>query len=328
MRPTGPMHIGHLLGALKNWARLQDEYESFFMVADWHALMSEYEDPREIQNNIIEMVADWIGCGLDPEKCTIFVQSRVPEHLELCMILSDITPLSWLERCPTYKEQLREMNPALARKGGVKSRNLTTYGFLGYPVLQAADILVYKADTVPVGEDQLAHLELTREITRKFNNLYKKILVEPHPLLTKTPRILGLDNRKMSKSYGNYIAFKDEPAVIKKKVGSMITDPKRIRKTDKGHHDLCNVYSYYEIFNKPLTKEARDWCANAKKGCTECKAILADSLIDYLKDIRKKREELTSDKERILKILKEGSEKARGVASETIDEVKKAAGMA
>jgi len=317
MRPTGPMHIGHLLGALNNWVRLQDEYESLFMVADWHALMSEYEDPKEIQNNIIEMVADWIGCELDPERCTIFVQSRVPEHLELYMILSDITPLSWLERCPTYKEQLREM----------KSRNLTTYGFLGYPVLQAADILLYKADTVPVGEDQLAHLELTREITRRFNNLYKKILVEPHPLLTKTPRILGLDTRKMSKSYGNYIALKDDLAAIKKKVGSMITDPQRIKKTDKGRPDLCNVYSYYGIFNKPMTEEARDWCSNAKKGCTECKAILADSLIDYLKDVRKRRRELAGDKKKIVKMLKEGSEKARGIASETIKEVKKAAGM-
>jgi len=317
MRPTGQMHIGHLLGALNNWVRLQDEYESLFMVADWHALMSEYEDPKEIQNNIIEMVADWIGCELDPERCTIFVQSRVPEHLELYMILSDITPLSWLERCPTYKEQLREM----------KSRNLTTYGFLGYPVLQAADILLYKADTVPVGEDQLAHLELTREITRRFNNLYKKILVEPHPLLTKTPRILGLDTRKMSKSYGNYIALKDDLAAIKKKVGSMITDPQRIKKTDKGRPDLCNVYSYYGIFNKPMTEEARDWCSNAKKGCTECKAILADSLIDYLKDVRKRRWELAGDKKKIVKMLKEGSEKARGIASETIKEVKKAAGM-
>lgn len=317
MRPTGPMHIGHLLGALQNWVKLQDEYECLFMVADWHALMSEYEDPKDIQKNIFDMVADWMSCGLDPKKCTIFIQSRVPEHLELAMILSDITPLSWLERCPTYKEQLREM----------KSRNLTTYGFLGYPVLQAADILVYKADTVPVGEDQLAHLELTREITRRFNKLYTKILIEPHPLLTKTPRILGLDNRKMSKSYGNYIALSDSPDIIRKKVGSMITDPKRVKKTDKGHPDVCNVCSYYDIFVRSRKDEVCDWCVKAEKGCTECKAQLADAIINHLKDIQKKREGLISNKEEIFGILKEGEEAARKIASKTITEVKRAAGM-
>lgn len=317
MRPTGPMHIGHLLGALNNWVRLQEDYECFFMVADWHALMSEYEDPAGIQTSIIEMVADWIACGLDPSKSAIFVQSRVPEHLELTMILSCITPLSWLERCPTYKEQLREM----------KRRNLTTYGFLGYPVLQAADILVYKADTVPVGADQVAHLELTREIARKFNGLYKKILVEPQPLLTRTPRILGLDNRKMSKSYGNFIALKDSGADIKKKVGSMVTDPARVKKSDKGHPDVCNVYSYYKIFAEDMADEARDWCTGAKKGCTECKAELAASITGRLKDIRDKREALAKDKKRITGILEEGTEKARSITSETIKEVKKTAGM-
>ncbi len=317
MRPTGPMHIGHLLGALKNWVKLQDEYESLFMVADWHALMSEYEDPKEIQKNIIDMVADWISCGLDPKRCTIFVQSQIPEHLELAMILGNITPLSWLERCPTYKEQLREM----------KTRDLTTYGFLGYPVLQAADILIYKADTVPVGEDQLAHLELTREIVRRFNKLYKNILVEPHPLLAKTPRILGLDKRKMSKSFQNFIALADLPDIIRKKVSSMITDPKRIKKTDKGHPDVCGVYSYYEIFNPALIRDVRDWCSNAKKGCTECKKDLAEIIIDGLGDIRKKRKALIDDRAEIEKILLEGREKARAIASKTIIEIKKAVGM-
>lgn len=317
MRPTGPMHIGHLLGVLKNWVKLQEGFECLFMVADWHALMSEYEDPGNIHDNIIEMAADWLSCGIDHKKCTIFVQSAVPEHLELAMILSIITPISWLERCPTYKEQLREM----------KGRDLTTYGFLGYPVLQAADILIYKADTVPVGDDQLAHLELTREITRRFNGLYKKILVEPHPLLTKTPRILGLDNRKMSKSYGNFIALADGPDTIKKKVGSMITDPQRIRMTDKGHPEACNLFSYYKIFAPDREKEVYDWCSNAKKGCTECKNILAGILIDYLKDIRTRREDLLKDKKKIIDILKDGSQKAREIASETIAEVKKAAGM-
>ncbi|MDB4349939.1 tryptophan--tRNA ligase [Omnitrophica bacterium] len=319
MRPTGPLHIGHLFGALQNWIKLQDTYECLFMVADWHALMSEYEQPDDIQKNIIDMVADWVSCGLDPKRCAIFIQSRVPEHLELAMVLSDITPLSWLERNPTYKEQLREM----------KTRNLTTYGFLGYPVLQAADILLYKAGTVPVGEDQLAHLELTREIVRRFDKLYKKkILVEPHPLLAKTPRILGLDNRKMSKSYGNYIALKDEPDVIKKKVGSMITDPKRIRKTDKGHPDVCNVYSYYQIFIPSMRQEVCNWCTKAQKGCTECKARLASVIIDYLKPMREKRKKLVNNKDEAAGILREGTEKARSIASDTIAQIKKAVGMA
>lgn len=317
MRPTGPMHIGHLFGALQNWVKLQKEYECIFMVADWHALMSEYENPASIKDYITGMVADWISCGLDPDKCTIFVQSELPEHLELAMVLSDITPLSWLERCPTYKDQLREM----------KERDLTTYGFLGYPVLQAADILLYKADTVPVGEDQLAHLELTREIVRRFNRFYGKILIEPHPLLTKTPRILGLDNRKMSKSYGNFIALSDSPAVIEKKIGSMITDPQRVKKDDAGHPDICNVYSYYKIFKPAQCKKAHTWCVGAKKGCTECKRELAAAVIKHLEPIRKKREALLKDRREIRNILKEGKKKAAAIASKTITEVKKAAGI-
>ncbi len=319
MRPTGPLHLGHLLGALENWVKIQDTYESFFMIADWHALMSEYKNPEGIKKNIMNMTADWISCGLDPEKCTIFVQSEVPEHLELAMVLSDITPLAWLERCPTYKEQLREM----------KSRDLTTYGFLGYPVLQASDILIYKAESVPVGEDQLAHLELTREIVRRFNKLYKKkILIEPHPLLTKTPRILGLDNRKMSKSYGNYIALSDPPGEIEKKAGSMITDPERIKKNDKGHPDICNVYSYYKLFGPSFIKEVYGYCTGAEVGCTECKKRLAGLLIGRLNGIRKKRETLLSDKKGIRRILDEGAKRARAIASKTIKEVKRAVGIA
>ncbi len=319
MRPTGPLHIGHLFGALKNWVKLQDEYECLFMVADWHALMSEYADPASIQDNITGMVADWIGCGIDPKKSSIFVQSEVPEHLELSMILSDITPLSWLERCPTYKEQLREN----------KSRDLTTYGFLGYPVLQAADILLYKAGTVPVGEDQLPHLELTREITRRFNSLYKKkILVEPQSLLTKTPRILGIDNKKMSKTYGNYIALSDSPEAIEKKVGTMITDAKRIKKSDKGNPDVCNVCSYYNIFKLPITNDVRNWCKKAQKGCIECKKDLSGAITDNLKDIRKKRQGIVSNSKEVRAILDEGNKKARTIARQTIAEVKKAVGIA
>jgi len=319
MRPTGPLHIGHLLGALKNWVRLQDEYESLFMIADWHALMSEYQNPKVIRENIYSMISGWLSCGLDPAKSTIFVQSQVPEHLELAMILSCITPLSWLERCPTYKEQLREM----------KTRDLTTYGFLGYPILQAADILVYKADTVPVGEDQLAHLELTREITRRFNKLYKNILVEPKPLLTKTARILGLDNRKMSKSYANYIALSDSPDTITKKVATMITDAKRIKRSDRGNPKVCNVYSYYNIF-KPVAaeKEVRAWCIGAKKGCTACKEEFAGAIIDALADIRKKHNAFMEDKDKIQRILDDGNERARKIASGVLKEVKRAVGMA
>jgi tryptophanyl-tRNA synthetase len=319
MRPTGPLHIGHLFGALQNWVELHNTYDCFFMVADWHALMSEYEKPEGIRPNITDMVADWVSCGLDPDRCAIFVQSHIPEHLELAMVLSDITPLSWLERNPTYKEQLREM----------KSRNLTTYGFLGYPVLQASDILLYKAGTVPVGEDQLAHLELTREIVRKFNYLYKKnILVEPHPLLTKASRILGLDNRKMSKSYGNFIALKDSPDVIRKKVASMITDPGRVKKSDKGHPEICNVHSYYGIFKPEAEREVADRCRKAEKGCTDCKDELASIIIEYLRPIREKRENLIKDTERIAGILAQGREKASSVARDTMKEVKKAVGMA
>ncbi|MEE8359665.1 MAG: tryptophan--tRNA ligase [Candidatus Omnitrophota bacterium] len=318
MRPTGPLHIGHLFGALENWIKLQESYECLFMVADWHALMSEYENPTAIHDNIIEMVIDWVSCGLDIDKCTIFIQSRVPEHLELAMILSNITPLSWLERNPTYKEQLREMT----------TRNLTTYGFLGYPILQAADILLYKAGTVPVGEDQLAHLELTREIVRKFNGLYKgKVLIEPHPLLAKTPRILGLDNRKMSKSYGNYIALKDDPDTIKKKVGSMVTDPKRVKKSDKGHPEVCTLHDYFGIFKPSIKKEVEGWCKKAEKGCTECKAVLASVISDYFGPMRKKRETLAKDKGEISRILDRGNEKARLIAKDTITQVKKTVGI-
>jgi len=315
MRPTGKLHLGHLLGALNSWVSMQEKYECLFMVADWHALMSEYQDPRLIKQNVIDCVADWVSVGIDPSKSAIFLQSAVKEHLELNMILADITPLSWLERCPTYKEQLREQ----------AKRDLTTYGFLGYPVLQAADILLYKADVVPIGGDQLPHLEITREIARKFHHLYKeKILVEPEALFTKTPKLLGIDNRKMSKSFGNFIALSDPPRTIKEKVGSMFTDPKRVRLSDPGHPDKCNVYQYYKIFKPSSTKEVHDYCTRAKVGCTECKKNLALAIIDHIKDIQKKRKEILEDKDRIHNILAEGTEKARAIADQTMAQVKKA----
>lgn len=314
MRPTGKLHLGHLVGALDNWVRLQDEYECFFMIADWHALMSEYENTDKIQENILDNVVDWLVCGIDPEKSTIFIQSHVLEHLELYMVFSVITPLGLLERCPTYKEQLRE----------VTNRDLHTYGFLGYPVLQAADILLYKAEAVPVGEDQLPHLELSRQIARKFNRLYKKeVFPEPKALLTKEKRLLGLDGRKMSKSYNNYIALSDAPGVVAKKVQSMFTDPTRIKFSDPGHPDKCNVHSYYAVFAPERKKEVDEVCRRAQIGCTECKKELGRILSKFLEPIQEKRNALLKNEGEIMDILEEGQKKAGAVGSQTMDEVRK-----
>jgi tryptophanyl-tRNA synthetase len=317
MRPTGPMHLGHLLGALDNWSRLQDDYESYYMAADWHALMSEYENPSDIKSCIIEMVADWLAAGIDPKKSAIFVQSDIKEHLELFTIFSDIVPLPWLERCPTYKEQLKE----------IKGRDLTTYGFLGYPVLQAADILVYKASVVPIGIDQMPHLELTREIARRFNNLYKKVFPEPEALLTEVPKLLGTDNRKMSKSYQNFISLGDDDDMITKKVSSMVTDPKRIKLDQRGHPDICNVFSYYKFFASYLGPDVKDWCENAKLGCTACKKKLSEAIIEHIKPYRQKRADFLSDRGYIKEILKEGAKKASEVAHSTLSEAYKAMGI-
>ncbi|MEE9500309.1 MAG: tryptophan--tRNA ligase [Candidatus Omnitrophota bacterium] len=319
MRPTGSLHLGHLVGALNNWVKLQEKYECFFMIADWHALMSEYENPKSIEKNSIEMLADWIACGIDPEKSTIFVQSHIKEHLELDMVLSCITPLGMLERNPTYKEQLREL----------KGRHITTYGFLGYPVLQAADILVYKGQAVPVGVDQAAHLELAREIVRKFNNLYGKLFPEPETMLDKsTPRLKGLDGRKMSNSYNNFIALSDSPETIKKKVTKMITDEKKIHKDDYGHPNVCNVFYYYmHTFRPERSKEIHDPCLKGKRGCVECKKELAEILINKLEPIREKKELLLGDKAVLFDMLKKGARKAREVASVTMKEVREKVGV-
>jgi len=307
-----------LFGALDNWVKLQDEYDSFFMIADWHAMMSEYEDPSRLSRFTIECAADWIACGIDPEKSVVFVQSDVKEHLELYMAFSNFVPLGWLERCPTYKEQLRE----------ITTRELHTYAFLGYPVLQAADILIYKADSVPVGKDQIPHIELTNDIAERFNALYGKgIFPSVKPLLTKIPKLLGVDGRKMSKSYDNFIALGDNEETIKKKCSAMFTDPERIKLSDKGHPDKCNVYAYYELFKKEYAVEVHDYCVNAKVGCTECKKNLGNAISEYLSNIRSKREALLKDKNRIYSILEKGAIKARKSASETMDEVKKAIGL-
>jgi tryptophanyl-tRNA synthetase len=318
MRPTGKLHLGHLVGTLDNWVKLQDEYECFYMIADWHALMSEYASPESIQENILDNVLDWLAFGILPRKSTIFIQSQVKEHLELYMFFSLITPLGLLERCPTYKEQLRELT----------NRDLSTYGFLGYPVLQAADILLYKAGVVPVGEDQLPHLELTREIARKFNSLYKKeIFPEPKALLTKASRLLGLDGRKMSKSYNNYIALSDTAEVIRKKTQSMFTDPTRIRFTDPGHPQNCNVHSYYAIFAPQRKKEIDELCRKAKIGCTDCKKELGEILVKYLEPFQEKRNQLSKNKKHIFDILDDGKKKAGAVAAQTIKEVKNVLGI-
>lgn len=315
MRPTGPLHIGHLAGALNNWVKLQDEYECYFMIADWHALMSEYADPKLIKYYTVEMMLDWMSCGLDINKSVLFVQSHIPEHLELYMTFSLLTPLGWLERNPTYKEQLRE----------IKGRDLTTYAFLGYPVLQAADIALYKGNAVPVGADQLPHLELTREILRRLHGLYgRNIFPEPEALLTDTPKLLGLDNRKMSKSYNNFIAIGENPDEIRKKVQQMITDPERIKLSDKGHPHKCTVFSYYKVFaSEGDLKEVEQYCKNAHKGCTECKKMMAELLTERLRPIREKKKWLKENfEERVLAPWSECLKKAGEAARNTMSEVK------
>ncbi len=315
MRPTGALHLGHLVGALNNWAKLQEEYDCFFMVADWHALMGEYEAPEVISQYSLNNVIDWIAAGIDPNRSTLFIQSQVPEHLDLAMIFGCFVPLGWLERCPTYKEQLRE----------IKTRDLHTYAFLGYPVLQAADILLYKADKVPVGEDQLPHLELTREIGRRFNTLYRcSLFQDPDALLTATPRLLGLDGRKMSKSYDNTINLSDPPEAVTKKVAGMFTDPQRIKLSDPGHPEKCNVHSYYATFAPEMKAQVDDWCRNAKVGCTECKRILAGKLLEQLKPLHEKRRELIGNTKQLTDILEAGREKAHAVASAMLKEVRAA----
>jgi len=306
--------LGHLVGALDNWVKLQDEYECVYSIVDWHALMGEYEYSDAIRGNIIEMAIDWLSCGIDPEKSIVFVQSDVPQHLELFMALSCLTPLGWLERNPTYKEQLRE----------ITTRDLQTYAFLGYPVLQAADILLYKAAAVPIGEDQLPHVELTREIARRFNFIYKaETFQDCQAILTPSPRLLGVDGRKMSKSYQNAINLSDSPEEILNKIKQMFTDPTRIRKSDPGHPDGCNVYSYFNVFVPERISEVRDWCLGAKKGCTECKGLLCEAISKRLEPVRERRRVLEKDPDKVWDILAAGRKKATRIAMETMSEVRK-----
>ena len=314
MRPTGALHLGNYFGALENWVKLQDEYECYFFVADWHALTTGYEDTSQIKNNINDLVIDWLSAGLDPEKCVIFLQSSIKEHAELHLLFSMTTPLSWLLRCPTYKDQINQL----------KDKNITTYGFLGYPCLQAADILIYKAGFVPVGEDQLPHLELTREIARRFNYLFGEVFPEPQAILTKAKVLPGTDGRKMSKSYGNTIALSDSPDTIRKKVSSMITDPARIRKDDPGHPEVCTVFSFHKVFNENEVPEIEQHCRGGKIGCVQCKKNLADKMVEHLEPIYEKRQKIVENQSIVKEILADGNEKARKVAQKTLEEVRKA----
>jgi len=318
MRPTGELHLGHLVGALSNWAVMQDEYECFYCIVDWHALMSEYKDSKPIAGYVRSNLADWIACGIDPEKSVIFVQSHIPEHLELFLVLSCVCDLPRVERVPTFKEQVEAL----------KEKDVYTYAFLGYPVLQAADILVYKADTVPVGDDQLPHLELTRELVRRFHSFTgSSIFPEPRAKLTQVPRLLGLDRRKMSKSYGNYIALSDAPEVIAKKVTTMITDEQRIKRTDPGRPDICNVCAYHRVFNEGNSARVEEECRTAARGCVDCKKELSGVLITRLEPVRKKREELLAEAGELDRILRDGAGKAREVASATMKQVREVLGL-
>ncbi|OGP96863.1 MAG: tryptophan--tRNA ligase [Deltaproteobacteria bacterium RBG_19FT_COMBO_46_9] len=318
MRPTGRMHLGHLHGALINWKGLQQDYECFFFIADWHALTSEYSETGIIKESISDIILDWISIGLDPEQSTFFIQSNIKEHAELHLILSMIIPLPWLERNPTYKEQLKELT----------QKDIYTYGFLGYPVLQAADILMYKANGVPVGEDQAPHVELTREIARRFNGLYGEVFPEPATLLAPTSKILGIDRRKMSKSYNNAIFLTDSDDEIYSKTEQMITDPQRARRTDPGNPDICNLFSFHEIYSPAPTVESIDRdCRIAKIGCVECKKIMAKNLCLAMAPIRDKRRGLESDMKRVMDIIENGNNRARSIARETMSEVREAVGL-
>ncbi len=270
MRPTGPLHLGNYMGALDNWVHLQDSHECFFMIADWHSLTTDYTDPSEVRGNGLDVATDWLAAGLDPARATLFVQSLVPQHAELHLLLSMIVPVPWLERVPTYKEQQQNLT----------GKDLSTYGFLGYPLLQAADIIIYKADAVPVGEDQAPHVEITREIVRRFNNLYGDVLPEPQTLLTEAKRIPGTDGRKMSKSYGNAIYLKDDPETIRQKLKPMVTDPARKRRSDPGDPEVCPVFDLHKAFSPQETREwAAQGCRSAGIGCLDCKAKLGEHLI-------------------------------------------------
>ena len=313
-RPTGDIHLGNYFGALHNWVQLQESYDCNFFIADWHALTTGYAETENLRENTINLMADFLACGLDPEKSTLFLQSKVMEHAELFLLFSMITPLAWLERCPTYKDQLNQL----------KEKDITTYGFLGYPCLQAADILMYKADFVPVGEDQLPHLELTREIARRFNYLYGPVFPEPQPLLTKSRVLPGTDGRKMSKSYGNTISFADTPEQVRQKVMSMVTDPARIRKDDPGHPEVCSVFAFHKVFTEDEVDTIESSCRAGTIGCVACKKKLAERLLAFHQPIHENRKLLLTNKQKLVDLIEEGTAHARVKAARTLAEVRQA----
>lgn len=317
MRPTGKLHLGNFHGALSNWVTLQNQgdYDCFYFVADWHALTSDYASTENIKDNTMDMVTDWLAAGLDPNKSTLFVQSSVPEHAELFLLLSMITPLAWLERNPTYKEIKEELS----------QKDLSTFGFLGYPVLQAADIIMYKASGVPVGVDQLPHVELTREIARRFNFLYGETFPVPEPLLADVGKLLGTDGRKMSKSYENAIFMSDTGEVLRKKVAAMFTDPQRQRKSDPGRPELCNVYTLHEIYSTPeVVAEIAPACRSAAIGCIECKKRLAAAIAEGMKPVHERRDHYLANPKEVRAIIGDGNVRARRIAKETTAEVREA----
>jgi tryptophanyl-tRNA synthetase len=325
MRPTGKLHLGNYMGALRNWVDLQNKYDCYFFIADWHALTTDYADPSQVRQNTLDVALDFLAAGLDPEKCVLFVQSHVKQHAELHLLFSMITPLGWLERVPTYKEQ----------QENISGKDLSTYGFLGYPLLQAADILIYQPDYVPVGQDQVAHVELTREVARRFNQFYQskhtgtEILPEPQVLLTPSPKLPGTDGRKMSKSYGNTILLTDPEPVVRQKIKPMVTDPARVRRTDPGNPDVCPVGDLHKVFSDPETiTKVYAGCTSAGIGCIECKGWVADSIVRELAPIQERRSKYEQDLVRVQEVLNAGAKKASSRAEQTMQEVRMAMGLA
>jgi tryptophanyl-tRNA synthetase len=315
LRPTGRVHLGNYFGAVRNWIQLQDRYRCFYFVADWHALTSDYEDPSKIRQSTFDAVADWLSAGMDPQKSTIFLQSAIKEHAELHLLLSMVTPLPWLERVPTFKDQQDQL----------EDKDLNTYGFLGYPLLQTADIIIYRANYVPVGEDQASHLEFSREIVRRFNNFYGPVFPEPQPLFTETPKVPGLDGRKMSKSYGNTIGLTASADEIRQLVMTMFTDPNRVRRKDPGNPDICNLFQFHRLFSDAEVIERVDReCRAAEIGCVEDKKLIAEIMIEELRPIRERREQIDRDPSIVWDALREGNRKARERAAETMATVRDA----
>lgn len=320
IRPTGKLHWGHYFGVIQNWVALQKQYQCFYFLADWHALTSEYANVGVIKPSVLEVLADLLAAGIEPKKSVIFIQSHVPQQAELHLLLSMITSLGWLERVPSYKDMQQQLN----------DRDLSTYGFLGYPLLQAADIVIYKAAKVPVGEDQVAHIELAREIVRRFHFLMKRedVFVEPQPLLTQTPRIPGVDGRKMSKSFGNAIYLSDDEKTVQEKMMNTITDPARKLRTDPGHPEVCNIFAYHKLFTpKEMVEEIDKECRFAKIGCVDCKKLCIANAIAYFKPFQERRREWVGKPDELLKISENGSKKARKEAEETMKQVRSVMGI-